>query len=169
MFEEYAHTGDGVHCNAAVTAIGQPQGIKFWPSCGRGCDPSRAPNIFCDAKSRCRPAPHGLAAAVQLRLRVALGFQPLQRCSGHLSRRALGGTVATHQIASRWAGGQVRKWEEHDEHLLAVSPLLPFPLSHLLSAQPAWLSSDSSSFVNCRAIAPRECESLRRLQFSEGG
>ena len=27
---------------------------------------------------------------------------------------------------------------------------------------PTWLSSDSSSFVNCRAFAPRECESLRR-------
>jgi hypothetical protein len=30
---------------------------------------------------------------------------------------------------------------------------------------PMWLSSDSSSFVNCRAHAPRECESLRRLHF----
>ena len=31
---------------------------------------------------------------------------------------------------------------------------------------PVWLSSDSSSFVNCRAFAPRECESLRRLQLT---
>ena len=32
-----------------------------------------------------------------------------------------------------------------------------------------WLSSDSSSFVNCRALAPRECESLRRPHFSFEG
>ena len=38
-----------------------------------------------------------LAAAVQLRLRVASGLQALQRCSGLLSRRARGSTVATHQ------------------------------------------------------------------------
>ena len=59
-----------------------------------------------------------LAAAVQLRLRVAVGLQALQRCSGLLNRRARGSTVATH---------------------------------HFL---PAWLSSDSSSFVNCRANRP---------------
>src|SRR5437016_9102963 len=39
----------------------------------------------------------GLAAAVQLRLRVAVGLQALQRCSGLLNRRARGSTVATHQ------------------------------------------------------------------------
>src|SRR5438128_6555873 len=38
----------------------------------------------------------GLAAAVQLRLRVAFGLQALQRCSGLLNRRARGSTVATH-------------------------------------------------------------------------
>ena len=38
----------------------------------------------------------GLAAAVQLRLRVAVGLQALQRCSGLLNRRARGSTVATH-------------------------------------------------------------------------
>ena len=58
------------------------------------------------------------AAAVQLRLRVAVGLQALQRCSGFLNRRARGSTVATHHF------------------------------------MPAWLSSDSSSFVNCRAIRP---------------
>ena len=60
----------------------------------------------------------GLAAVVQLHLRVAIGLQALQRCSGLLNRRARGSTVATH---------------------------------HFL---PAWLSSDSSSFVNCRANCP---------------
>ena len=39
-----------------------------------------------------------LAAAVQLRLRVAIGLQALQRCSGLLNRRARGSTVATHQL-----------------------------------------------------------------------
>ena len=41
----------------------------------------------------------GLAAAVQLRLRVAIGLQALQRCSGLLNRRARGSTVATHHFA----------------------------------------------------------------------
>ena len=40
----------------------------------------------------------GLAAAVQLRLRVALGLQALQRCSGLLNRRARGSTVAAHHF-----------------------------------------------------------------------
>ena len=40
-----------------------------------------------------------LAAAVQLRLRVAFGSQALQRCSGLLNRRARGITVATHHFA----------------------------------------------------------------------
>src|SRR5438128_341813 len=40
----------------------------------------------------------GLAAAVQLRLRVAVGLQALQRCSGLLNRRARGSTVATHHF-----------------------------------------------------------------------
>src|SRR5437879_12537028 len=39
----------------------------------------------------------GLAAAVQLRLRVAVGLQALQRCSGLLNRSARGSTVAAHQ------------------------------------------------------------------------
>ncbi len=66
----------------------------------------------------------GLAAAVHLRLRVAIGLQALQRCSGLLNRRARGSTVATHHF------------------------------------MPAWLSSDSSSFVNCRAVMPLESASL---------
>jgi hypothetical protein len=41
----------------------------------------------------------GLAAAVQLRLRVANGLQALQRCSGLLHRRARGSTLATHHFA----------------------------------------------------------------------
>src|SRR6266705_5304208 len=45
----------------------------------------------------------GLAAAVQLRLRVAVGLQALQRCSGLLNRRGAcarppSSTVATHQL-----------------------------------------------------------------------
>src|SRR5947207_15102786 len=40
----------------------------------------------------------GLAAAVQRRLRVAVGLQALQRCSGLLNRRARGSTVATHHF-----------------------------------------------------------------------
>ena len=40
-----------------------------------------------------------LAAVVQLRLRVVFGLQALQRCSGLLSRRARGSTVATRHFA----------------------------------------------------------------------
>lgn len=43
----------------------------------------------------------GLAAVVQLRLRVASGLQALQRCSGLLNRRARGSTVATHHFRIR--------------------------------------------------------------------
>ena len=43
----------------------------------------------------------GLAAVVQLRLRVAFGLQALQRCSGLLNRRARGSTVATHHFRIR--------------------------------------------------------------------
>ena len=43
----------------------------------------------------------GLVAAVQLRLRVAIGLQALQRCSGLLNRRARGSTVATHHFRIR--------------------------------------------------------------------
>ena len=42
----------------------------------------------------------GLGAAIQLRLRVAVGLQALQRCSGLFNRRARGSTVATHHFAS---------------------------------------------------------------------
>ena len=42
-----------------------------------------------------------LAAVVQLRLRVAIGLQALQRCSGLLNRRARGSTVATHHFRIR--------------------------------------------------------------------
>ena len=53
--------------------------------------------------SRREPVPvrtsQNLAAAVQLRLRVAFGLQALQRCSGLLNRRARGSTVATHHFA----------------------------------------------------------------------
>jgi hypothetical protein len=43
----------------------------------------------------------GLAAAVQLRLRVVSGLQALQRCSGLLNRRARGSTVAAHHFRIR--------------------------------------------------------------------
>lgn len=39
------------------------------------------------------------------------------------------------------------------------------PTARFIIVLPAWLSSDSSSFVNCRAIAPRECKFLRRPHF----
>ena len=77
----------------------------------------------------------GLAAAVQLRLRVAVfadghqGLQALQRCSGLLNRRARGSTVATHHFA------EVAQQRQQEFRKLPG------------------------------AFAPRECESLHRLQF----
>ena len=57
----------------------------------------------------------GLAAAVQLRLRVASlrtatkGLQALQLCSGLLNRRARGSTVATHHFGG---GTRIEKFYE---------------------------------------------------------
>ena len=79
---------------------------------GAGQDPHR-PDCGGSIPPSCR-GPSGRAP----------GLQALQRCSGLLSRRARGSTVATH---------------------------------HFL---PAWLSSDSSSFVNCRANPPLGSASL---------
>src|SRR6266516_2448128 len=55
-------------------------------------------SIFRDANTGAGQDFTGLAAAVQLRLRVAIGLQALQRCSGLLNRRARGSTVATHNF-----------------------------------------------------------------------
>ena len=59
----------------------------------------RADLGFRDANTGVGQDVTGLAAAVQLRLRVAFGLQALQRCSGLLNRRARGSTVATHHFA----------------------------------------------------------------------
>ena len=93
----------------------------------------------------------GLAAAVQLRLRVAVGLQALQRCSGLLNRGARGSTVATHQFE------QVGWWESEQVSNESPRPsrFLTLPLSHLPPVSPTWLSSDSSSFVNCQGNLTR--------------
>ena len=75
----------------------------------------------------------GLAAAVQLRLRVALGLQALQRCSGLLNRRARGSTVATHHFADVAQqrqvlayGGSFVNCRAHCPTRVRVSPSAPF-------------------------------------------
>ena len=70
----------------------------------------------------------GLVAAVQLRLRVAFGLQALQQCSGLLSRRARGGTVATHHFAdvAQQRQQQFRKLPGICPTRVQVSPSAPF-------------------------------------------
>ena len=107
------------------------------------------------------------AAAVQLRLRVAVGLQALQRCSGFLNRRARGSTVATHQSECG-----VRSVECGIRRARVVTTALSnSALRTPLSAfrRPAWLSSDSSSFVNCRAIRPTRVRVSPSAPLSECG
>ena len=73
----------------------------------------------------------GLAAAVQLRLRVAIGLQALQRCSGLLNRRARGSTVATHHFdagVAQQRQQQFRKLPGNSPHE-CESPLGPISCS----------------------------------------
>ena len=63
-----------------------------------GATPTRDSMYLRDANTGAGQDFTDLAAAVQLRLRVASGLQALQRCSGFLSRRARGSTVATHHL-----------------------------------------------------------------------
>jgi hypothetical protein len=69
-----------------------------------------APTNSRDANTGVRQDRTGLAAVVQLHLRVASGLQALQRCSGLLNRRARGSTVATHHFE-----GRKRIEESHEE------------------------------------------------------
>ena len=75
-----------------------------------------------------------LAAAVQLRLRVAIGLQALQRCSGLLNRRARGSTVATHHfhagVAQQRQQSRFRigiNFRANRPTRVQVSPLAPDP------------------------------------------
>ena len=123
----------------------------------RTSDSVRLGFLFSDANTGVSQDVTGLVAAVQLRLRVAFGLQALQRCSGLLNRRARGSTVATHQPSL-----------EHSESEAAAPNHAvgrrARPATTRASARPAispmWLSSDSSSFVNCRAHLPHESASL---------
>ncbi len=69
-----------------------------WPKC---CgSQTRAPLFYATRNTGASQDLTDLAAAVQLRLRVAFGLQALQRCSGLLNRRARGSTVAAHHLGS---------------------------------------------------------------------
>ena len=87
--------------------------------------------IFCGANTGAGQDLTDLAAAVQLRHRVALGLQALQRCSGLLNRRARGSTVATHHFAdvAQQRQQQFRKLPgsaPHESASLSVGPsMLP--------------------------------------------
>ncbi len=72
------------------------------------------------------------AAAIQLRLRVAIGLQALQRCSGFLNRRARGSTVATHHFLS--AEGRVWSAEWRGRGILPGCLLIPHSEFHILEA-----------------------------------
>lgn len=124
------------------------------PTCSTRCwvsDHRRAPKYFSRREYRCRPGLHrpGCGGSTPPSRRVHFGLQALQRCSGLLNRRARGSTVATHQLWSR----------VEDRRSKAGTQTPRFMLSTLDSRRstnfpPMWLSSDSSSFVNCRAHCP---------------
>ena len=71
----------------------------------------------------------GLAAAVRLRLRVAIGLQALQRCSGFLNRKARGSTVTTHQFAVVDSGGVDSRKRPGTGFMRTVPRLLNYQLS----------------------------------------
>src|SRR3989442_1185243 len=77
---------------------GLPAETTHGRSNGRAPDSLRLGFPLRDANTGAGQDFTGLAAAVQLRLRVAIGLQALQRCSGLLNRRARGSTVATHHF-----------------------------------------------------------------------
>ena len=83
---------------------GLPAETTHGRSNGRAPDSVRLGFPLRDANTGAGQDFTGLAAAVQLRLRVASlrtatkGLQALQRCSGLLNRRARGSTVATHHF-----------------------------------------------------------------------
>src|SRR5882724_8923535 len=83
---------------------GVPAETTHGRSNGRAPDSVRLGFSLRDANTGAGQDITGLAAAVQLRLRVASlrtatkGLQALQRCSGLLNRRARGSTVATHHF-----------------------------------------------------------------------
>ena len=117
---------------------------------------SAAVNFLRDAKSRCRPGFTDLTAAVQLRLRVAIGLQALQRCSGLLNRRARGSTVATHHFGG---GTRIEKsMRGFGADAQRYSFCLPLP--------PPFQRSRSSMYRaprfergGCRRDSCRECQS----------
>ena len=77
---------------------GLPAEASHGRSNGRAPDSVRLGFLLRDTNTGAGQDFTDLAAAVQLRLRVAAGLQALQRCSGLLNRRARGSTVATHHF-----------------------------------------------------------------------
>ena len=108
------------------------------------------------------PGCRTIFSRITYRSRVA----SIERCSGLLNRRARGSTVAAHQpslAAQRERGCRAGVPVVQERRRASQSLLLRASARQAIS--PAWLSSDSSGFVNRRAFAPRECKSLRRPQF----
>src|SRR5436190_1748676 len=82
-----------------VTSILVARGANGTTRCGvRSAQRADPTSIYATRNPGAGQDITGLAAAVQLRLRVAVGLQALQRCSGFLNRRARGSTVATHHF-----------------------------------------------------------------------
>src|SRR5437016_6678904 len=98
-----------------------------------------------------------LAAAVQLRLRVAVGLQALQRCSGLLNRRARGSTVATHHFGG---GTRIEKFMRS-----LACPARRIKLLPSASSSVSFQRSRSSTYRaprfergGCRRESCRECQ-----------
>ncbi len=83
---------------ARLCAKDQSQHAQYFQGAAAGSATTAALQFSRDANTGAGQDFTGLAAAVQLRLRVAFGLQALPRCSGLLNRRARGSTVATHHF-----------------------------------------------------------------------
>jgi hypothetical protein len=94
----------------------------------RGRDTPRSDHFYATRNPGAGQEFTDLAAAVRLRLRVAIGLQALQRCSGLLNRRARGSTVATHHFQAGVAQQrqqQFRKLPGDSPHGSASLPVGP--------------------------------------------
>ena len=106
-----------------------------------------------------------LAAVVQLRLRVALELQALQRCSGLLNRRARGSTVATHHFAD--------VAQQRQQQFRKLPGALPHESASLsigsISASVVKLLSSSASNGEFAGGSPAECTNSCRVSPTTRG
>src|SRR5947199_1553138 len=131
---------------------GLPAETTHGRSNGRAPDSLRLGFSLRDANTGAGQDFTGLAAAVQLRLRVAFGLQALQRCSGLLNRRARGSTVATHHFGE---GTRIEKFMRGFGAARSESSFcLPLPPPFRFNAPVARLPERDASNVGDEGESP---------------